>query len=494
MVNIMLIKNENNKNLNLHFNHEQVLNFKNTQKLVNYCRCGIPLTTTTMFTETLLEQTQSARQASQLLATTSTEQKDALLQKLADVLRQHQSKILEENQKDMAVAQQMLQNGELSESAYRRMLLSPSKVEQMATSVEAVAQLPDPVGQVELGTRLDDGLDLFRVSTPIGVILVIFESRPDALVQISSLSLKSGNAVILKGGREVQNTNVILTALIRETLENMRLPLGAVNLVETREEVAQLVQMSEQLDLIIPRGGNALVQHIQKHAQVPVLGHADGICHVFVDEGADPEMALNVVVDAKTDYPAVCNAVETLLLHRDHLVGSAQNMLVALHQAGVELRVCEETQDRFCDGLDLPTLAATAEDWVTEYTDLILSVKTVPDLEAAIEHINTCSSHHTDAIVTEHSGNAQEFLQRVDSAGVFWNASTRFADGFRYGFGAEVGVSTCRTHARGPVGMEGLVIHKYLLYGSGQGAGDYGVGKKAFCHTPLPQTLPEQHS
>ena len=444
-----------------------------------------------MLTETLLEQTKSARQAAQSLATTPTEQKDTLLQKLAQAIRQRQATILEENQKDMVVAQQMVRKGELSESAYRRMLLSPSKIEQIATSVEAVAKLDDPVGQVELGTRLDEGLDLYRVSTPIGVILVIFESRPDALVQISSLSLKSGNAVILKGGREVQRTNAALTAIIRETSTSSDLPVDAVNLVETREEVAQLVQMSEQLDLIIPRGSNALVQHIQKHTQVPVLGHADGICHVFVDADANPEKALNVVVDAKTDYPAVCNAVETLLLHQDHPADSVQNILEALHEAGVELRVCEATRAEFCNGLEIPFNDAADEDWVTEYTDLILSVKTVPNLETAIQHINSCGSHHTDAIVTEHTGHAQEFMHRVDSAGVFWNASTRFADGFRYGFGAEVGVSTCRTHARGPVGLEGLVIHKYLLYGSGQGAGDYGVGKKEFRHEPLPHTLPE---
>ena len=444
-----------------------------------------------MLTETLLKQTKSARQAAQSLATTPTEQKDTLLQKLAQAIRQRQTTILEENQKDMVVSKKMVRKGELSESAYRRMLLSPSKIEQIATSVEAVAKLDDPVGQVELGTRLDEGLDLYRVSTPIGVILVIFESRPDALVQISSLSLKSGNAVILKGGREVQRTNAALTAIIRETSASSDLPVDAVNLVETREEVAQLVQMSEQLDLIIPRGSNALVQHIQKHAQVPVLGHADGICHVFVDADANPEKALNVVVDAKTDYPAVCNAVETLLLHQDHPADSVQNILEALHEAGVELRVCEATRAEFCNGLEMPFNDAADEDWVTEYTDLILSVKTVPNLETAIQHINSCGSHHTDAIVTEHTGHAQEFLHRVDSAGVFWNASTRFADGFRYGFGAEVGVSTCRTHARGPVGLEGLVIHKYLLYGSGQGAGDYGVGKKEFRHEPLPHTLPE---
>ena len=444
-----------------------------------------------MLTETLLKQTKSARQAAQSLATTPTEQKDTLLQKLAQAIRQRQATILEENQKDMVVSQQMVRKGELSESAYRRMLLSPSKIEQIATSVEAVAKLDDPVGQVELGTRLDEGLDLYRVSTPIGVILVIFESRPDALVQISSLSLKSGNAVILKGGREVQRTNAALTTIIRETSAFSDLPVDAVNLVETREEVAQLVQMSEQLDLIIPRGSNALVQHIQEHAQVPVLGHADGICHVFVDADANPEKALNVVVDAKTDYPAVCNAVETLLLHQEHPADSVQNILESLHAAGVELRVCEATRAEFCNGLEIPFNDAADADWVTEYTDLILSVKTVPNLETAIQHINSCGSHHTDAIVTEHTGHAQEFMHHVDSAGVFWNASTRFADGFRYGFGAEVGVSTCRTHARGPVGLEGLVIHKYLLYGSGQGAGDYGVGKKEFRHEPLPHTLPE---
>jgi glutamate-5-semialdehyde dehydrogenase len=324
------------------------------------------------------------------------------------------------------------------------------------------------------------------VSCPIGVILVIFESRPDVVIQISALALKSGNAIILKGGKEAQNSNRILAKLIRNTLaKNDTVPENAVSLVESRDEVSQLVKMSSELDLIIPRGSNELVRNIQKNAQVPVLGHADGLCHVYLDQAADEKKSIEVALDAKLDYPAVCNAVETLLVHQKYPVEWLVEILRKMQEAGVELRVCQQTQKRLEKFTELKLKTAFEEDWTTEYIDLIISVKSVKSAEEAVRHINHFGSRHTDTIVTENSELAEWFMNTVDAAGVFWNASTRFADGFRYGFGAEVGVSTGKTHSRGPVGLEGLVIYKYKLYGNGQGAGQYGQGKREFLHEEI---------
>ena len=432
------------------------------------------------------KQVKQAREAFLVLANLENLHKNNVLHELAQALRENSVEILAENARDMAEAQKMLECGELSASACNRVLLNEEKIEQMAQNCESVAALPDPAGKIIQATRLDEGLDLYRVSCPIGVILVIFESRPDVVIQISALALKSGNAVILKGGKEAQNSNRILAKLIRNTLaKNDTVPENAVSLVESRDEVSQLVKMSSELDLIIPRGSNELVRNIQKNAQVPVLGHADGLCHVYLDQAADEKKSIEVALDAKLDYPAVCNAVETLLVHQKYPVEWLVEILRKMQEAGVELRVCQQTQKRLEKFTELKLKNAVEEDWTTEYIDLIISVKSVKSAEEAVSHINHFGSRHTDTIVTENSELAEWFMNTVDAAGVFWNASTRFSDGFRYGFGAEVGVSTGKTHSRGPVGLEGLVIYKYKLYGNGQGVGQYGQGKREFLHEEI---------
>ncbi len=434
----------------------------------------------------LREQVRQAREAYFQLANLGTESKNQVLHAFAKALRANTFKILEANALDVVEAEKMVQSGELSESACKRVMLNEDKVELMAQNCESVAKLEDPVGKVLQATRLDDGLDLYRVSCPIGVVLVIFESRPDVVVQISALAVKSGNAVILKGGREAVHSNRVLAEILHQTADDFEeMPINALSLVESRDEVSQLVQMSEELDLIIPRGSNELVQSIQARAQVPVLGHADGICHVFIDANADPEKARKVVLDSKTDYPAVCNALETLLVDRELNPELLKKIMEDLVQAGVEIRACPDIQKKLEGHSQLKIGNASEEDWKTEHLEMVLSVKTVAGLEEAIQHINRYGSNHTDSIVTESHEVAERFMNEVDSAGVFWNASTRFADGFRYGLGAEVGVSTCKTHARGPVGLEGMVIYKYKLYGSGQGAGSYSKGEREFMHRPL---------
>ncbi|MBL4824450.1 MAG: glutamate-5-semialdehyde dehydrogenase [SAR324 cluster bacterium] len=433
------------------------------------------------------QQVKQAREASLVLANLDNLTKNKILQDLAETLRESKAAILAENAKDMAEAETMLERGELSSSACKRVLLNEAKIEQMARNCESVAALPNPSGKVVQATRLDEGLELYRVSCPIGVILVIFESRPDVVIQISALALKSGNAVILKGGKEAQNSNRVLAGLIRKTLASSNLaPESSVSLVESRDEVSELVKMSSELDLIIPRGSNELVQHIQKNAQVPVLGHADGICHVFLDETADETKSNEVALDSKLDYPAVCNASETLLVHQKFPDKWLAEILREMQEAGVELRVCAETKKRLQNFPELKLKNAFEEDWKTEYIDLIIAVKSVKSAEVAVHHINHYGSKHTDTIVTENAELAEWFMNTVDAAGVFWNASTRFADGFCYGLGAEVGVSTGKIHARGPVGLEGLVIYKYKLYGNGQGVGRYGHGKRNFLHENIP--------
>ncbi|MBP45757.1 MAG: glutamate-5-semialdehyde dehydrogenase [SAR324 cluster bacterium] len=434
----------------------------------------------------LREQTRQARNAYLQLSNLGTDHKNQVLLEFAATLRSNCSCILEANALDLVEAEKMVQRGDLSESAYKRVMLNEAKVEQMAQNCESVAKLEDPVGKVLQASRLDEGLDLYRVSCPIGVVLCIFESRPDVVVQISALAVKSGNAVILKGGSEAKCSNRILAEVLRQTASQCDgMPVNALSLIETRDEVSQLVQMSEELDLIIPRGSNELVKSIQARAQVPVLGHADGICHVYLDADADRDKAREVVLDSKTDYPSVCNALETLLVDRDLDSKLLAKILEDLSEAGVQIRACSETMKRLEAHTQLKLKDASEEDWQTEYLELILSVKIVAGLDGAVEHINRYGSNHTDSIVTENRETAERFMDEVDSAGVFWNASTRFADGFRYGLGAEVGVSTCKTHARGPVGLEGMVIYKYKLYGSGQGAGSYNKGEKTFLHQPL---------
>ena len=436
--------------------------------------------------QSMQQHVKQARDASLAMANIDTSQKNKILHDLAETLRENSDGILAENAKDMTVANKMLERGELTDSACKRVMLNQVKIDQMAQNCESVATLPDPAGKTVKATRLDNGLDLHCVSCPIGVILVIFESRPDVVVQISALALKSGNAVILKGGKEAQNSNRVLAGLIRKTLEKSNsVPENAIILVETRDEVTELVKIGSGIDLIIPRGSNELVRHIQENARAPVLGHGDGICHVYLHEDADQEKSRDVALDAKLDYPAVCNALETLLVHQKYPDRWLANILIKMQESGVELRVCPETKKRLESYPDLNLSAAADIDWETEYVDLILSIKTVKSSEEAVDHISQFGSKHTEAIVTENSDLAEWFMNTVDAAGVFWNASTRFADGFRYGLGAEVVVSTGKTHARGPVGLEGLVIYKYKLYGNGHVAGSYGKDKKVFIHQDI---------
>ena len=427
-----------------------------------------------------------ARAAALQLAALSAEPKNAALEAVGRKLQERREAILEANRADKADCEAELESGSLSPALFKRLDLEGSKYEAMLAGVGDVARLPDPVGKVTLATRLDDGLELYRVSCPLGVIGVIFEARPEAAVQIASLALKSSNAVILKGGREASRTNEALVEAIREALGEVDgVSPDAVQLVSTREEVREMLDLDRWIDLIIPRGSNELVQSIQEATRIPVLGHADGICSVYLDRDADIEKAVAVSVDAKTHYPAACNACETLLVHRDRLDDLLPAVGAALVEAGVELRADEEASAR------LEASAAAAEDYDTEFLDKVLAVKTVSSLQEALEHINLHGSHHTDAIVTEDAGAAEYFLSRVDSAGVFHNASTRFADGFRFGLGAEVGISTNKTHARGPVGLEGLVIYKYRLYGAGHVAADYDPGGSSFLHEGIdPPKLP----
>ncbi len=428
--------------------------------------------------ETIARQ---ARAAAHELAALETATKNRVLEAVRRTLERRREAIFHANREDRKDAAALVEAGKLSKALARRLDIEGASGEKFAgvlAGVDDVVRLPDPVGRVDYAMRLDEGLDLYRVSCPIGVVGVIFEARPDAAVQISALALKSANAVILKGGREAERSNRALVDAIREGIAAVPgVPVDAVQLISTREEVREMLALDSWIDLIIPRGSNELVRSIKDATRIAVLGHADGICSVYIDRAADLEKAVAVTVDSKAQYPAVCNAAETLLVHREALARVLPEVGRRLRGAKVELRADGESR-RFLPG----ARPAVEEDYRTEFLDLILAVKTVGSVEEAVEHINSHGSHHTDAIVTEDSQAAEYFLSRVDSAGVFHNASTRFADGYRYGLGAEVGISTNKTHARGPVGLEGMVIYKYRLYGKGQGVAEYGPGRKGFAH------------
>jgi glutamate-5-semialdehyde dehydrogenase len=416
----------------------------------------------------------AAREASRLLATSTGEARNGALRAAADRLEARQAAILEANRRDREAA-----HG-LAPAAAQRLKVDEAGLAAMARSLRAVAGLADPLGRVKLRRLLDDGLELTQVTCPLGVLAVIFESRPDALIQIGALAIKSGNAVLLKGGREAEASSRELAACLGEGLEAAGLPAASAQLLHGREDVDALLGLDGLVDLVIPRGSSALVRSIQARTRIPVLGHAEGICHLYVDAAADPAMAVRLARDAKLQYPAACNAVETLLVHA--AAGPALAAILAdLGERGVELRGCPRCRERF------PALApATEADWDTEYGEPILSVKLVDSLDEAIAHIHAHGSGHTEAIVTGDPAAAARFLAEVDAAGVYHNASTRFADGYRYGFGAEVGISTGRLHARGPVGLEGLLSGKYLLRGQGQRVADYcGSGARPFRHLDL---------
>lgn len=412
-----------------------------------------------------VELAKNAKFASKELLNLSTEIKNKAILQIAQYLDANKTKIFEANKLDLQCAEELLQKGELTQSAYNRLKLDENKMRDMVQGIVDIYELEDPIGKIMLQRSLDTGLILTKKTCPIGVIGVIFEARPDVISQISALAVKSANAVILKGGKESKNTNMTVMSIIQKALDSVEgFPQNALTQVFTRDDVAEMLKQDKYIDLIIPRGGNNLVKYVKENTKIPVLGHADGICHIFVDESADFEKAKNIIIDAKTQYPSACNSVETILIHDKF--ARREDLLKALEDAGIKL-------------------IFNPESWHKEYSDKILSVKTVNSLNEAIEHINEFSSGHTDSIITESQENAEIFLNSVDSAGVYHNVSTRFADGFRYGFGAEVGISTNKTHARGPVGLEGLTIYKYILQGHGDIVKDYVEGKKHFNHKDL---------
>lgn len=425
---------------------------------------------------------QQARAAALRLGTLSTDTKNQALEAIAAALLEHQEAILAANQRDVQRTSHLVACGRMSKPLLDRLKLNAQKVLEMATGVRSVARLPDPVGRTLAAIELDTGLELRQVTCPLGVIGAIFESRPDAVPQIASLCWKAGNAVIMKGGSEAQESNQALGQCMRAAIAQVdQACVEAVQMLETREEVSALLQLDEYIDLFIPRGSNAFVRYIQEHTRVPVLGHSEGLCHAYVDRQADLAQAVAICYDAKVQYPAVCNAIETVLVHQAMAAEFLPLLAAAYRQAGVEMRGCAATR------VILPEItAATEADWETEYLDLIVSIRVVDSLEEAIAHINRHGSGHTDTIITEDTAAAAEFLDLVDAATVMHNASTRFADGFRFGKGAEVGISTNKTHARGPVGLEGLVIYKYRLVGHGQVVADYvGPQARPFTHRPL---------
>jgi glutamate-5-semialdehyde dehydrogenase len=425
---------------------------------------------------TTLEKAQQAVQAKTLLGTLDHETKNKAIGTIIKALQDNRQAIVAANQGDLERAELE----QLAAPLLKRLKFDDQKIDETCEGLASLMKLADPVGSVMGAIELDRGLELFKVSSPIGVIGVIFESRPDALVQIASLCLKSGNAVLLKGGREAAATNLILADTISRAAIQAGAPQGWLGLMETRSDVEDLLGLSSQVDLIVPRGSNEFVQHIMRNTTIPVLGHADGICHVYVDRHADMDMALRISQDSKCQYVAVCNAAETLLVHEDAAEAFLPAMKAVFDTNGVEMRGCERTASI------IDVTPASEEDWKTEYLDLIISIKIVDSLKTAIDHINQYGSGHTDVIVTNDKQRAVQFMDRVDSADVFVNCSSRFSDGFRFGLGAEVGISTNKIHARGPVGLEGLMIYKWRLLGNGHIVADYtGENAKPFTHRNL---------
>ena len=415
----------------------------------------------------------ATREASRVLAALSPEQRADAVEQMAAALEESAEEIVAANREDLEAAEA---EG-LSKALYARLKLDEPKLRSEIAGVRSVGRLPDPVGQRQIRRELDTNLILTRVTCPVGVLGIIFESRPDAAIQISALAVKSGNGAILKGGREAERSCRAILSALRRGLARSAAPADALQLLTTREEITQLLTLDRHVDLIIPRGSNEFVRYVQDNTRIPVLGHADGICHLYVDSAAHVDQAVALAVDAKVQYAAACNAIETLLVHNEIAPAFLPAAAAALQERGVRLLADERAR------VHVPAADPTTDaDWQAEYLDLVLAVKTVDSLEEAIDHINTYGSRHTDAIATEDAAAARTFLTQVDSAGVYHNASTRFADGFRYGFGAEVGISTQKMPPRGPVGLEGLVTYKYLLEGTGQVVADY-TGSEARCFT-----------
>ncbi len=421
------------------------------------------------------EETIKMKLAAPVLAAATIEERNKALLDIAETLESHAQEIFAANAKDLEAADE---NG-VTAAVKKRLKFDESKLQDVISGIKQLISLPDPLQKMTLSRELDEGLTLYRVTCPIGVIGVIFEARPDALVQISTLCIKSGNCAILKGGKETARTNKVLFTLIHESVVASGLPEDCMLQAEQHNEIDELLSCYGNVDLLIPRGSNQFVQYIMNNTRIPVMGHADGICHTYVDKDYDIKKAIPVIVDAKTQYTAACNATETLLVHRDIAAGLLPVLAAALQENHVQMRVTKEVHDLLPESAQSSEVIGD-EAFNHEYLDLILGIKLVEDVDEAITHINRFGSHHTDCIITENEKTAAHFMQMVDSAGVYQNCSTRFADGFRYGFGAEVGISTSKLHARGPVGLEGLVTYKYKLFGHGQTVADYASGKSQF--------------
>lgn len=450
----------------------------------------------------------SASVAARSLAILPVQARNDALTVIHHALASAKSSILEANAKDMEAAIQASRSGTLSQSLVKRLDLNrPGKYEDMLQGILDVRRLPDPLNNTTVRTLLDDNLELERASCPIGVLLIIFEARPEVIANIAALAIKSGNAAILKGGKESSHSFEAISGIISSAVESTEVPNQAIQLVKTRDVIDELLQLDKYIDLVIPRGGNELVRYVKEHTRIPVLGHADGLCSVYIHKDADLTIARRIVVDSKCDYPAACNAAETLLVHEDVLETILPRIAEDLLSRGVSLLCDKRSKASLLQTIPSSSRAllqdAEETDYDTEFLDLKMAIKTVPavisngtehgilaavadgSLDLAISHINAHSSSHTDSIITNNEQAAEYFMNAVDSAGVYWNASTRFADGMRYGFGTEVGISTNKIHSRGPVGLEGLTIYKYKIRGQGQIAGEYGVGKKAFKHEKL---------
>ncbi len=424
-----------------------------------------------------------AREASRKLALLSGETRKATLLAIADALEGNGGRILAANAKDCSAAERLVSNGEMTPALLSRLRIKESGVAEMASRVREVANLPDPLGKRLAATELDQGLILHKESCPLGVIAVVFESRPDVVPQVASLALKSGNAVLLKGGAEAASSSESIVAVWRETLCRFPdVPQESIHLLQSRSDVMNLLRLRGEVDLLIPRGSKEFVAFMEQNSGIPVLGHGEGICHVFVDRAADVNKAVTVTLDSKVQYPAACNSVETLLVHNDVAAAFLPRIVAELRRAKVEVRGCPRVLSLLPEAKLVP---AIEKDWSTEYSDLILSVRIVDTVEQGLEHIHRYGSKHTECIVTEDQAVAERFLQEVDAAGVFHNASTRFADGYRYGLGAEVGISNGKLHARGPMGIEGLTTYKYKLRGNGHIVAEYSSGVRHFKHKPL---------
>jgi glutamate-5-semialdehyde dehydrogenase len=429
----------------------------------------------------LIEIAQKTRIAAQHLASLPAEAKNIAIELIAKSLESHTNEIVAANAVDCQAAQE-----EITPALYARLKLDATKLKGAILGVRDVSKLADPVGQVQIHREIDTELIVQRISCPVGVLGVIFEARPDAVIQIASLAIKSGNGVILKGGREAIESCTVLVKAIKAGLAQSEVSPDVIQLLTTRSETTELLKLDRYVDLIIPRGSNEFVKYVQDNTRIPVLGHADGICHLYIDSEADLHKAVAITIDSKTHYPAACNAIETLLIHQSIASKFLLPIVNQLQSNGVEVRLSELGHEILGNEQHLTIDLAIATDWATEYSSLILAIQIVPDLDAAITHINTYGSRHTDSIVTENITTARVFLDRVDSANVFHNCSTRFSDGFRYGFGAEVGISTQKMPPRGPVGVEGLVTYKYQLTGNGQIAATYtGENAKPFTHRDL---------